>query len=136
MFKIELADKTYRIEFRHCTKLGKHPRLSKRSPIKAITTCVIACDDFISIESAVCASEDNFSRAVGRAISLLKAVDRSPLLKLRHSFIAKYLDTKEEGPFNREMGIKQDRPAISPEEKQRRIKEGEPIRLARRVDPR
>jgi hypothetical protein len=128
MIKIELEGTTYRVEFRHCTKVGKHHLLGKHSPVNAITTCVIACDDFIAIENAVCSAEDTFCRAWGRSLALSKAIDRSPLFELRRQFIAAYKNIKE---AERKSAPEWKSSQLSAEEKARRIAAGESVRLAR-----
>lgn len=92
MITLQVGCKTYKVEFRHLTRLGKRRELGDKSPIKAITTCVVAAGGLIAIESAVCSDSDNFSRQLGRDLALGKVLARcSELRAVRMSFVDAYI---------------------------------------------
>jgi hypothetical protein len=74
MFELSVDGKTYKVEFRHVTKVGKRKQLYDRAPIDAVTTCVIVADDFIAIDNAICAKGDRFSYNEGRLRSFRKVI--------------------------------------------------------------
>jgi len=126
---LQVAGKFYNVEFRHVMRLGKRHELGDRSPIKAITICVVAADGLIAIESAVCSDGDNFSRQRGRGLALAKALARcSELRAIRMSFVDAYV---------RATGVLLPRKAprktkkLSADEHQRRVDDGKEVRAAR-----
>ncbi len=129
MITLQVAGKFYSIEFRHATRLGKRHELSDKSPIKAITTCVVAAGGLIAIESAVCSDSDNFSRQRGRDLAFGKVLARCPSLRaVRMSFIDAYV--KATGVL---LPCKAPRKAkkLSADEWQRRVDDGKEVRAAR-----
>lgn len=93
MLSIKINDRLFVVEFRHVTMSGKRRQLYDRSPVKAISTCVIACFDteptdsgasalkFIAIDNSICALSDNFSRREGRKNAVRKVLKHCGALK-------------------------------------------------------
>ncbi len=126
MLKLIADGRTYAIEFRHVTKLGKRAQLYARSPIKAITTCVVVAENFIAIDNAICAQDDNFSRAEGRDRALSKILKHCGALKhVQQHLLAEYLKaTNGQKP-------KAQRLKMSAEERQKKIESGSATRNRR-----
>lgn len=128
MVSLSVAGKTYTVEFRHITKLGKRHELYQRAPIKAITTCVVVADGFIAIDNSICADGDNFSRQEGRDRAFNKVLmHHTPLRKIKSELLGEYLKST---------GRPKPAPTVallSPEERQRRIDAGEEVRNIRRI---
>jgi len=94
MLKLLLNDKSYIVEWRHIKKGGKRAQLH-RGHVKAVSTCVIVCQNiaqespdgaitkinFIAIDNALCSDLDNFSRREGRKLSLRKVLKHCGALK-------------------------------------------------------
>jgi hypothetical protein len=98
MAKLTVNEKTYRIEFRHISKLGKRSQLHRGS-VQAVTTCVVIADDFIAIDNALCVDGDTFSRRVGRLRSLLKLLDHcGPLRAIKTDFVNAYVENLDPQP--------------------------------------
>ncbi len=78
-------DRAYRVEFSYRTKRDKQHRLASALMIRGIAVCVIAGDDpkdrFISIGTAVCSMEDQYSRRLGRSLAFADAVERCGILR-------------------------------------------------------
>ena len=130
MITLSVAGKIYKVEFRHVTRLGKRHELSDKSPIKAITTCVIVSDDLIAIASAVCADGPiNFSRQMGRDLALDKVLARrSELRAVRMSFVDAYV--KAAGKLLPRKAPRKTR-KLSANEHQRCVDDGKEVRAAR-----
>jgi hypothetical protein len=126
---LQVAGKFYSVEFRHVTRLGKRHELGDKSPIKAITTCVVAASGLIAIESAVCSDGDNFSRQRGRDLALDKVLARcSSLRAVRMSFVDAYV--KATGVLLPRKAPHKTR-KLSADEHQRCVDDGKEVRAAR-----
>lgn len=81
MFSMSIGEEVYSVDFRHKTIEGKRAQLSRRSPVKAITTCVVSSNGFVAIDNAICVLEDQFSRWAGRTNSFNHLIRNCKALK-------------------------------------------------------
>jgi len=130
MVQLNVCGKTYKVEFRHVTKLGKRRELYARAPIKAITTCVVVAldDNFIAIDNAICAEGDNFSRKEGRNRAFNKVLaHHTPLREIKSKLLGEYLKQTNQFPTKEIQ-----KPAISEAERRKRIDAGSSVREHRK----
>lgn len=130
MLQLTVCGKTYKVEFRHVTKLGKRRELYERAPIKAITTCVVVADGFIAIDNAICSDQDNFSRKEGRDRAFNKVLaHHTPLREIKLAMLNEYLRATKK-PGRGAIGVKRQ---ISQVERHNRIEAGAAVREMRRL---
>ncbi len=129
MFKITIGEVDYSVDFRHKTMEGKRHQLNRRSPVKAITTCVISSRDFVAIDNAICVLGDQFSRWAGRTTSFNHLIRNCKAFKPEVSvaLATRFLELNPPPIKQKERII----PQVSDEEKQRRIAAGADIRARR-----
>lgn len=129
MFKTTIGSEVYSVDFRHKTTEGKRAQLSRRSPIKAITTCVVSTTNFVAIDNAICVREDQFSRWSGRSYAFEHLIQNCKALKddVREALVAKFYELNPEPtPQAERVTI-----PMPKEEKQRRISAGAELRAKR-----
>lgn len=130
---------SFNVEFRHVSKFGKHPKLHSKSQIRAITTCVVNTPSLIAIEHAICLDPDNFSRIEGRLRSLQKVLTSyRPLAPVAEMIWNEYLQIANVRiPFSLNahdfsaLHKAEPRVKLPPEEREKKIKEGESVRSVR-----
>ena len=152
MIKFTAGNKSYVVEFRHITTLGKRAQLhSRTSPIKAVTTCVIIEEGStaIAVDNSICSLLDGFSRLEGRLRSLHKLLRHNKNFQgNRNNMWFAYLEAAKV-PQERRVDfdkkdevtgqyvifapaeVKRSTPKLSDEEKQRRRDSGREVREKR-----
>ncbi len=98
----EIADKSYRFDFHHIRRgSGKKCRLHQ-GPVKAVSVCVLVCQDrdsgnivWTASELALCSEQDDFSKRAGRIQTVDKLLRYSGALRgqpeIRQRLQAEYL---------------------------------------------
>jgi len=129
MFKIKIGEVDYAVDFRHKTTEGKRHQLSRRSPVKAITTCVVSSRDFVAIDNAICVLGDQFSRWAGRNAAFNHLIRNCKALKpeVREALQARFSELNPPPVKQSERVIV----PLSEDEKQKRIAAGAEVRAKR-----
>ncbi len=97
MLKLTVAEKEYRVEFKHLLSYGKRPALRRDGEIKAMTMCLVSCENFAAMDISACDRFDNFSRREGRWRAFNKVLARcAPLRNLALDFEAAMLELDPE----------------------------------------
>lgn len=129
MFNIQIGGEFYAVDFRHKTTQGSRAQLSRRSPVKAITTCVVTAQNFVAIDNAICVLGDQFSRWAGRTNAFNHLIRNCKALKPEVRDALQYRFSELNPP-----PISQSQRVIVPisdDERQRRISAGRHIAAER-----